>query len=124
MAQDGAGDDVGGGGAAAADGGFDEGHAAVGVEVGDDGVAHGSELVEAFFVGADEEDGDFVVACGSRAGSLGGGLAVSAVGFGGVHEADVHVQIAIFIETREAERDPVLAAAGFDPVGFEEHVEY
>lgn len=42
---------------------------------------------------------------------------------GGVYETDVHVQIAVFVEARQAEGDPVLATAALDAAGFEEHVE-
>jgi len=53
----------------------------------------------------------------------GGVVAWGGLGFGGGDEADVHIEIAVFVEAREAERNPVLAATGFDPIGFEEHVE-
>lgn len=40
-----------------------------------------------------------------------------------VEEADVHVQVAGIVETRETERNPVLSAAGLHASSFEEHVE-
>lgn len=42
----------------------------------------------------------------------------------GIKEAYIHVQIAVFVEARQTERDPVLASTGFDALGFEKHVEY
>lgn len=104
-----------------ADRGSDRLHALVPFEFFDEVVAHLAEFVEAFFVGADEQDGHGVLRDGDILDVL-DGLRVLVVGRGS-HEADVHVQIAVLAEPGEADGDPVFATAGFDAAGFEEHVE-
>lgn len=115
-------------GAALADRRADRLHAVIFVEFVDELVAHLAEFVEGFLVGADEEDGDGVLRDGDIFGVLDGLVVVVVVGGGGGgrgggHEADVHIQIAVLVEAGEADGDPVLATAGFDAAGFEEHVE-
>ena len=114
-------------GASLADGGADRLHAVVVFEFVEQVVAHLAEFVEGFLVGADEEDGYGVLRDGDVFDVLGGLVAFGFGGGGGgggsSHEADVHVEIAVLVEPGQADGDPVLATAGFDAAGFEEHVE-
>ena len=41
----------------------------------------------------------------------------------GVHKTDVHMQVTVLVEAREAEGDPIFAAPAFEAASFEEHVE-
>ena len=107
-------------GATLADGGSDRLHAVVFLEFFEEVVAHLAEFVEGFLVGADEQDGYGVLRDRDVFNVL-NGLVVR--GGGASHEADVHVEIAVLVEPGQADGDPVLATAGFDAAGFEEHVE-
>ena len=124
MADHGARHDVRWRGATLLDRGSDRCHAGVGFEFVEQVVPHLAEFVEGFLVGADEEDGYGVLRDGDVFDVFDGlGAVVVVRGGGGGHEADVHVQIAVLVEPGEADGDPVLATAGFDAAGFEEHVE-
>ena len=93
-------------------------------------VAHLAQFVEALSVRANEEDDDAVFflrgaelrwdfrACSCSASSF---LFLAAL-LEDVEEADVHIQVPVLVETRQAHRDPVLALAGLDPAGLEQHV--
>lgn len=124
VTQHGAGDDVGGGWAAAVHGGSEHGHAAIGFKICHHGFAHFSQLVEAFFVRANEKDCGLVGIVGLVEGVGGRFLIVAVFGIGEIDETYVHVQVAVFIEPGQAERDPAFVAPSFNSFSFEEHIKY
>ena len=136
MSQDGAGDDVGGEGPAAEDGGFNDGHATVALEVlirlavdnirereqGDahlyDRISHCFEVVEAFLVCTDKKDGNLIFILRFIAAALAGFSVVV-----DTEKTNIHVQVALLIEARQAQRNPVISTPSFDTACFEYHVE-
>ncbi len=83
----------------------------------DDGIPHTSQVVEAFFVGTNEQHSDLVMPGRLR-------TLLRILLLFDIKEAYIHVQIAVFVEAGQTERDPVLTATSFDTLGFEKHVEY
>ncbi len=120
MPQHGARDDVRGCGSAASYCGFNGSHAAVVVQFFDYSISLLPQVVEAFFICADEQDGYFFLLALFVASVV---ITLALTFFGSVDEADVHIQIAILVEARQANRNPVFSATGFDASCFEEHVE-
>ena len=94
-------------------------HAAVGLEFLHEGISHLAEVVEAFLVGTDEQYGYIIWASGF----IHPLVLFFPPAVVSADEADVHVEVAVFIEAGKAERYPILSTTCFDSSCLEKHIE-